>query len=257
MISVVQKARFVTLKDRMTIAATVGGVTYKIAKLAFRPRAADFYLAFPYLRVNSYRSGVVRSPHGVEGAKVDTSGPEFHRSTQPVKLSYHESGHVNAQPQAKEKIRNYPMSRQVPIAQLTGQHIFTLECEGLADYAKATPDESRRNDFWAVDLPEKADRIHMATYAGYSDDQILNKYRIDRGAAFLQRYLAVPPALVVTFTRPHLPAPFKIAFYVSAGPSLRTDSDGPYLLGIMGLNVAAPHIEYVCLHASDIAEAAS
>lgn len=182
--------------------------------------------------------------------QVDTAGPGFQNYSGPVKFSYQESGQINAQMQSTERLTNYPKIHQVPIARLTGGHIFTLECEGLRMFEAATPAEAQRSDFIAIDVADTLERLHVAVYGGFSDEQILNKYRSDRGVVFLQRYVSVPP-ITVTFQRPHLPAPFKLAFYAFAAATVQTGSENPNLLAMMGLNPAAPKLEYICVHASD------
>jgi hypothetical protein len=77
------------VRDQVTVAMNLGGSTRKLFKILFRNAAPDFYVALPYLKINNFRCGLVKTaydiPHKIVGG-IDT-----HDVSVPVKLSYHEA----------------------------------------------------------------------------------------------------------------------------------------------------------------------
>ena len=183
-----------TLTNKLTFVLHQNGVARKMAKILFRPGKSDIYIALPYLHLNTYHCGVMIGTDGKE--TVVQADQDSHSSRIPVKLSYHESGQVHLRPESGTAV--LAKVQAVPIAKLSGQHIFTLELEGIDAFAPAKDREIRLPSTIAIALPQPAWRAQIIGYAGYSYDSVCGKYPRAREAH--------EPTFCVRFVRETLPA---------------------------------------------------
>lgn len=256
LVYVAQQRKFRQLKDGLTIAVNSGGRAFNVAKISFRPKAPDLYLLLPYLGVNSYRCGV----HDVETgtsteATIDSLAPGVDAFDEPIKFSYHESGQINAKVQGWTPGNRYTRMQGTPISNLSGEQIFVIECEGLDAFKESTPEEILSPQYLAIALPDNIERVKITGYAGFTDEQVTGKYTVDRGAAFLERKMTLPPNEVVEFQRPTLFAPLKLALYVFGGASLQSAAEArnPYVIAMVGLHRSANGVRTLFLQASNLA----
>jgi hypothetical protein len=228
-----------TLTGELTFVLDGDGVPRKIAKILFRPERSDFYLALPYLPLTAYRCGVMQ---GREGEEVVTRTDENVRTSRvPVKLSFHESGQVHVKAQGAEDVGILASVQAIPIAQLSGQHIFTIELEGITHFAPAKAREIARASTIAIRLPGAPRRIQLVGYAGRSYEDLTAKYP--------NATPPIGPTFFVHFMRPNLLTPLYLGVYVFTGESLReAGSVQPMELALCGFDRTGGDIRAVFVH---------
>jgi hypothetical protein len=200
------------LTDRLTIVLAQDGVPRKMAALFFRKRAADLYVVTPYLGVDEYACGIFE---GVGGQETYTdTGRGVATSRRQVKLSYHESGQVHVRVQERDAEHLLARVQAPPIANLRGNHIFTLELEGTEHFDVAKEAELRKPSTVGISLPERSWRIKITGYAGQSLEQVQGKY----GAGTV-------PTIGVRFVRETLPRPLFLGLYIIAAPPLQQQNN--------------------------------
>lgn len=223
-----------TLTNELTIALAYQGAVHKLAKLAFTPMSADFYLMLPYLAIDEYRCGRQRVNRGV----INTDRAVA-RTRVPVKLSYHESGQVHLKGQSAEFERSRLARIQArPIAALAGEHIFTIELEGVEHFARANDRQLGRPSTIAIELKDEVKRVELIGYAGRSEVEVLAKYGV-----------GTRPTFSVTFKRETLPAPLVLGVYMFTGESLQPEAPRhPFELLLGGFVPDGSHVDLLYIH---------
>jgi hypothetical protein len=199
------------LSDRLTIVLAQNGTPRKMAAVFFRNRTADLYVAMPYLNLERYTCGTLEGQSGKEVRRDTESGTTTSR--RPVKLSYHESGQVHIKSQGGADSRILASVQAPALAELRGNHIFTLELEGVDYFDVAKDAELRKQSTIAISLPQAAWRVRIVGYAGYTAAQLHGKYTSE-GAA-------MPPSVRLRFVRPRLPGPLFLDLYIITTGSLQ------------------------------------
>lgn len=240
----------IALKDSATFVIQQGDNRKKVFKFFFLKDKTDFYIAFPYLKISSYRCGKRNFVYGVE--KTVSTVEDAQASSIPVKFSYHESGWVHFKPvnpgvSPTSSSLKLAELKATPIHQFTGEHVFTIHIEGLQHFDDFTAKDEKKNPYVICDIPSDREQVKIVGYVGFSDAEIGGKYSNQPGGDI--------PTLTVTFTRPHLPTPLKIGIYVLTGESMNKDeAKKPYILSLVGfkMNDKRDEVETLFLHASSI-----
>jgi hypothetical protein len=239
-----------SLRDRLTFAVRQGSRVRKLFKLTFRPKSADFYIAFPYLVVPSYRCGVRYLGDEPSTVVSTTASGDIIESETPVKLSFHESGvvHCKAQDNAAHGGTTLARTRSVPFSQLSGQHILTVEAERIEAFAEATAAEQMRSDMVTFDVPGDAARVKVTAFAGFSVSSV-------SGKMVNSEIGALPPHVVTQFARPHLPRPLCVGFYLAPRATLQTTAYAqPSIIVLAGFRSQQPDASFLFLHANNPTE---
>jgi hypothetical protein len=232
------------VRDQVTIALNIAGSTRKLFKILFRNATPDLYVALPYLKVSYFRCGLVKTtydvPHEVAG------GIDIHDISVPVKLSYHESGQVHLKATSNDVAARLPLTtvQSVPIAYLNGDHIFTIELEGIVHFAEAKSKDRKKPGFFSYDVPADVQRIKITAFAGFAEELVTGKYTAANG-------MKIKPTAVLAFRRAQYRVPLSLGLYMQYGPSLQTDRRGTtYELMLGGFSRGAQTGEYIFMHAS-------
>lgn len=203
------------LENEVSLAVRQNGAVRMLAKILFCGGTADFYVALPYLKVSKCGCGV-RDFSANQNTTISVN-ENVNSWRMPVKLSYHESGQVHLKGQG---VANAPLLARVdttPIARLRGEHVFTLELEGIDHFASAKPRHLQRASMIAIELPQPTWRAQVVAYAGQSADEVsIGKY----GAANEPR---ARPTFVIRFVRPTLTRPLYLGLFLFTGQTLNTE----------------------------------
>jgi hypothetical protein len=232
------------VRDQVTIAVNVGESTRKLFKILFRNASPDLYVALPYLSVNSFRCGLVKTSYDVPYEVA--GGIDIHNARVPVKLSYHESGQVHLKPNSNEVAPKLPLTsvNSIPIANLSGTHIFTLEIEGVLSFREANDKDRKRPGFFAYDVPPDVRRVKVTAFAGFARGLVSGNHIAANGTP-------LEPTALLAFRRPQYRVPLYLGLYIQFGPSLQTDVRGAvYELLLGGFTPAKKSGEYIFMHAS-------
>jgi hypothetical protein len=231
------------VRDQVTIALNLPGSTRKLFKMLFRTATPDIYVQLPYLKVNYFRCGLVRTtneiPHEI------ANGIDIHDISAPVKLSYHESGQVHFKATSNDVAARLPLTvvQSTPIASFNGDHIFTIELDGILNFAEAKDRDRKRPGFFAYDVPDDIQRYKVIAFAGFSDDIVSGKLIAADGAK-------LKPTSVLAFRRMQYRVPLYLGLYMQYGPSLQLERRGSaYELMLGGFNSDETAGEYIFMHA--------
>jgi hypothetical protein len=200
------------LTDRVRFVIHQRGVPRKLVILGFARHTPDLYLILPYLNVVKTYYSLMHVPARTEYF-LDLEADERVESTQSrLKLSYHESGQLHVRPQTDTRT---PILRSVaglPLVLLSGEHVFSIELDGIDAFAPAKKRELQQPETVAIALSPPARRIRLIGYAGSTPEQVSGKYGV----------LGKPatPSVTVKFVRPSLPSPLYVGIYIMAGKSL-------------------------------------
>jgi hypothetical protein len=176
----------------------------------------------PYLKVSGARCGVLVGTSEKE-SQHDIGGlPTYNAS---MKLSYHESGQVHVKTQDTDA-RPLALVQATPIARLSGQHMFTLELEGIDHFAAAKPAELLKESTVGIALPHAAWRARIAGFGGYNFRDICGKMgRPIATSRHRSTHPLPPPSITLSFVRPGLPAPLLLGLYILTTGSLQTEQE--------------------------------
>jgi hypothetical protein len=231
-----------SLKDQLTLGIRQGDRCKKVLKVVFTPKSADFYIAFPYFKANSFRCGL-RSNDGRESATFETN-VAVGESAVPVKVSFHESGRVHFRALSRDLSRvNLATINSTPIGRLNNNHILTVEIEGLASFVDASEGDKEKGHFVAISVPAECERVKVVVFAGFGET-------LDGGYKVNGQVL--PPSLSLAFARPTLTTPLRIGFYVFGSTSLQPENvRAAYLLATTGYVLAPDKTDFLFLQAND------
>src|SRR5258708_1686883 len=151
------------LKDSVTFVLRQNNIDRKAFKVFFAKDHPDFYIAFPYLKIGSFRCGKSRFINGVEKT-IDTT-EDIKASAIPVKFSYHESGAVHFKPvnpdtQVPASLSKLAELQAVPVKDFNGQHIFTIHIEGI-DHFEKQAGKDQKKDHVIYDLPSDCEHVKV------------------------------------------------------------------------------------------------
>ncbi len=171
------------IKKSVTVAVSDGNSTKKIFKIIFDKTKGDFYVTFPYFHSSKFSCGIVTLPAGVEKQKFNAvaSGES---STVPVKFSYHEDGKVHFKPNNPDQARvakGYKLAsiESLPISDLDGRHIITVQFEGLNNFDDLE-NEGEGIVAKCITSPQ-GKSFRFVAYAGFSEEDIRKKFIGNRG----------------------------------------------------------------------------
>jgi len=231
------------VRNQVTIALNLAGSTRKLFKILFRTATPDLYVQLPYLKVNHFRCGLVKTTHDIPHEIA--TGFDIHDISVPVKLSYHESGQVHLKATSNDVAARLPLTvvHSTPIAKLNGDHIFTIELDGILNFAEAKNKDRSRPGFFAYDVPGDIQRYKVTAFAGFSENLVSGKHIAADGAA-------LKPTSVLAFRRAQYRMPLYLGLYMQYGPSLQTDRRGSvYELMLGGFTGDEKAGEYIFMHA--------
>lgn len=220
----------ISLGESVTVVVRHKGAVKKVLKLAYSKRFADFYIMFPYLVLSEYRCGIREiSEPGSEVTFDVTKDSEI--SPIPAKLTYQESGQFHFKPvnpaQSLSPSVKLAEIKTIPISQLNGEHIFTVQFEGLSSFEDAAPKPKKGDTYVELAAPDNNELFKLVGFAGLSQQSIMHKYGVH-----------TTPHINITFTRPSLQTPLYLGIYAVGGTSVRTDGNKPYILVLGGFAVA-------------------
>jgi hypothetical protein len=231
------------VRNQVTIAMNVAGSARKLFKILFRNVSPDIYVALPYLKVSHFRCGLVKATGEVPYEFTD--GVALHDVSVPVKLSYHESGQVHLKATSEDVAARLPLTtvQSVPIANLNGDHIFTIEFDGIPQFAEANAKDRHRPGFFAYDVPADVQRIKVTAFAGFAEDLVMGQHIAVNG-------VKLKATAVLAFRRAQYEAPLYVGLYMQYGPSLQTERRGAtYELLFGGFTGGQDAAEYIFMHA--------
>jgi hypothetical protein len=157
----------------------------KIFKWFFKPNSSDFYISFPYYKCEKYHCGVMEIPKGQKGLDKFDAVSNAISSTVPVKFSYHKDGNVHFKPteianDILDKSYKLASIQAVPIAELNGDHIFTIQFEGLSKYENyGKPVSGKGHLEVKLPVPEDIVSYKILAYAGPNEKCLEGKIKED------------------------------------------------------------------------------
>jgi len=200
----------------------------RIFKLIFSQGSPDFYIAFPDFLSEKFYCGVMTIPKGESRLeKFNAVENAINISRIPVKFSYHESGTVNFKPTSPKK-ENLPLSYKLssiqgtPIRELKGEHIFTIQFEGLEKFEDFKPTNKKGEVDCLAKIPDGKIFFKILGFGGFNEEEISNKHR----GSYLK----------VKIRRKNIEKPFWLGIYLLSGSkSIQSqDKKSPFLLSLVG-----------------------
>lgn len=154
-------------------------VEKRIFKL-FTDKSGDIFILFPYCISKEYYAGLDKIPAHNNKSNLEPI-IKGNNCKIPVKFSYHQDGQIHFKPENSIKL-NKPLSyklasiKGVPFSHLNGDHIFTLEIEGL-DYFKDFVPKKKNELYRCFEVPTDSLRYKFVFYGGLSEEQIKGRYK--------------------------------------------------------------------------------
>jgi hypothetical protein len=214
-----------------------GDSVKRIFKLILSQNSPDFYITFPDFQSSEFHCEVMIIPQGESRLENFNAKQNAIKSLSiPVKFSYHLSGIVNFKPTSPQRI-NLPLSfklnqiQATPIEKLDGEHIFTIQFEGLEKFKDFL--SKKKNEFNSVAVvPENRIFFKIVGFGGFEEKKVLNKYNNI-------------PCLMVKMMRKNLKKPFLLAIYLLASSKSiqKENKKHPFLLALVGFKK-----EYISLN---------
>jgi len=215
-----------------------GDSVKRIFKLILSQNSPDFYITFPDFQSSEFHCGVMIIPRGESRLENFNAKQNAIKSLSiPVKFSYHLSGIINFKPASPKKI-NLPLSfklnqiQATPIEKLDGEHIFTIQFEGLEKFKDFLP-KRKRNEFNSLAVvPENRIFFKIVGFGGFEEKKVLNKYNNIS-------------CLMVKMMRKNLKKPFLLGIYLLASSKSiqKENKKSPFLLVLVGFKK-----EYISLN---------
>jgi hypothetical protein len=214
------------LNEEATIAVRHGGSVHKVVKFVLPARSADFYIALPYLS-RAVQSCGLRDDEGRESltfsSESDVAIPDG-----PLKMSFHESGQQHFKAQSAEVDARLPLVQiqGTPLAEMHGEHAFTIEIEGLDAFRKAKDRELVDPSLMIYVPSQDVVRFRIVGFIGSSLDEVSHKYTVAG--------TSIPPTFHITLNRPTLSASVVIGLYCQEGDTLQQNTPVPSALALAG-----------------------
>jgi len=203
-----------------------GNTCKKTFKISFVKKQGDLYISFPYFHSTLFYCGTAVIP---SETKQITFNPtlEGKFSQIPVKMSYHEDGqihfkHTNIQNLDIPLFSKLAEIKGTPFNLLKGEHIFTIQFEGLENFDDFKPKYKKREHYLVCNVPTDAKSFKFTGYAGFSEEEIKHKYG---NSSYCK----------IEIKRPTLPVPLLVGIYFLPSPKIISKKeDGPFLLSLIG-----------------------
>jgi hypothetical protein len=211
------------------------GVYRKIFKILFQKSKPEFYIAFPYFSATEYQIGTLVIPAGVE--KLPSFNSRQNRTASsilPVKFSYHQDRKIHFKPTSPSAALvnvgfKHDRVQGTPMAELQGEHIFTILFEGLAAFAVFDPDHDKKKNTvnFLIQATPNIKTFKITGFAGFSEGSIKNKYG------------ELEP-VVIKIRRPQFSSPLCLGLYAITGERpLQTEGAGsPFIFSLVGFRRA-------------------
>jgi hypothetical protein len=201
-------------------------IIYKLANISFSKKENDIYLAFPYRGYVSFKCSLQTQNGDI--SQTFTMDKNVSDSEIPVKLSYHKSGVVQFKPQGKTSIpaRALARTKGIPLEQFSGQHMFTLEIEGINDFEQIRKEQIKLSESYIFPMQTGLPRFRIVGYAGSDAAQVTGKY--------FHGGIPLPPHLTVRLERTNL-KPLVLGIYFFNASTLNVDGKREsYILALSG-----------------------
>jgi hypothetical protein len=226
------------LQEAATIAVRHRGSVRKVAKILLPRQTADFYIALPYLSPAIQSCGL-RDHEGRESltfsSESDVAIPDG-----PLKMSFHESGQQHFKAQSPEVEARLPLVsiQGTPIAEMRGEHRFTIEIEGLDSFREARTRELVDPSLIIYSPNDEVVRFRIVGYVGATVDQVSGKYQASG--------VSLPPTFTLKLRRPTISHPVVIGLYCQEGATLQQEPLPPSALALAGF-VPEPTLRFLFL----------
>ena len=144
----------------------------------------------------------------------------------PLKMSYHEDGKIHFKPTNIQKL-DIPLSfknveiKGTPFKLLKGEHIFTIQFEGLDNFDDFKP-RKKSEHYLICNVPDDAKSFKFVGYAGFSEEEIKGKY-------------GSRDCIIIEIERQTLSIPLLIGIYLLPSSTTISENKGePFLLSLVG-----------------------
>ena len=202
-----------------------GNKCKKLFKISFVKNEVALFISFPYFNSTSFHCGTAIIPSGTKQITFDAV-LEGDYTKVPLKMSYHEDGGIHFKQTDIQKLDIPPFYKNAkikgtPIKLLKGEHIFTIQFEGLDNFDDFKP-RKKSEHYLICNVPDDAKSFKFVGYAGFSEEEIKGKY-------------GNRDCIIIEIKRQTLPIPLLIGIYLLPSPLTISENEGePFLLSLVG-----------------------
>lgn len=202
-----------------------GNKCKKLFKISFVKNEVALFISFPYFNSTSFHCGTAIIPHGTNQITFDAV-LEGDYTKVPLKMSYHEDGGIHFKQTDIQKL-DIPLSYKIakikgtPFKSLKGEHIFTIQFEGLDNFDDFKP-RKKSEHYLICNVPDDAKSFKFVGYAGFSEEEIKGKY-------------GSRDCIIIEIKRQTFPISLLLGIYLLPSPATISEKeDGPFLLSLVG-----------------------
>lgn len=202
-----------------------GNKCKKLFKISFVKNEVALFILFPYFNSTSFHCGTAIIPSGTKQISFDAV-LEGDCTKVPLKISYHEDGGIHFKQTDIQKSDLPPIYKNAqikgtPFKLLKGDHIFTIQFEGLDNFDDFKP-RKKSEHYLICNVPDDAKSFKFVGFAGFSEEEIKGKY-------------GSRDCFIIKMKRPTLPIPLLIGIYFLQSPAIISENDSePFLLSLVG-----------------------